>query len=97
VAPAARSSFHRARIAAISSESGRSVFVFVMTWIVGEGLLRTRCSLGAKRFQISFFFLIGWGPNSASRKASRLGRRRSESPGTSPCCRGASIQSGNPQ
>jgi hypothetical protein len=33
VSPAARSSFHRARIAAISSTSGRSIFVFVMTSI----------------------------------------------------------------
>ena len=31
VAPAARSSFHRARIAAISSKSDRSIFVFVIT------------------------------------------------------------------
>jgi hypothetical protein len=45
VAPAARSSFHRARITAISSVSGQSafVFVFVMPSSVGGRLLKARC------------------------------------------------------
>ena len=49
VAPAARSSFHRARIAAISSTSGRSIFVFVMTSSIGGRPLKTRCQFGGNR------------------------------------------------
>jgi len=47
VAPAARSSFHRARITAISRVSGQSafVFVFVMAPSVGGRLLKARCRI----------------------------------------------------
>ena len=53
VAPAARSSFHRARIAAISSTSGRSIFVFVMASSIGGRPLKTRCLFGGEQVRWS--------------------------------------------
>ena len=54
--PAARPSFHRARIAAISSRSDRSVFDFVIASKLPTTPEKTRCLFAAKYWQFRLSF-----------------------------------------